>query len=98
MLAPMVLDAGSRDGVHCAGKADQLVAHSSAIGSIMCWLSFGTPSFTVAFNAQTLRLIARIEKKTTTEFPSASRSPRAVDPTFLGRGLLGLRVRVFRRH
>lgn len=27
MLAPMVLNAGARDGLHCTGKPDQLVAH-----------------------------------------------------------------------
>ncbi|ADV12944.1 deoxyguanosinetriphosphate triphosphohydrolase [Mesorhizobium ciceri biovar biserrulae WSM1271] len=43
-------------------------------------------------NAQTLRLIARIEKKTTTEFPSASRSPRAVDPVSLTDLRLGLNL------
>jgi dGTPase len=43
-------------------------------------------------NAQTLRLVARIEKKVTTEFPSVSQTPRAIDPMMLSDLRLGLNL------
>jgi dGTPase len=43
-------------------------------------------------NAQTLRLLSRVEKKVTTEFPSVSQAARAVDPSTFSDLRLGLNL------